>query len=156
MRVQVFAAALAIVFTSSAIAFAATGVRAKPDLVVSSISNPPRVIFQGHSFPVRDRTRNRGRAPAGRTVTQYYLVSASTGARAPVGRRPVPRLGPGHGSSGTGRVTALSSLELGPYSLQACGDGSRAVRESSERNNCRTAATKVVVKKPPLPPQPRK
>jgi hypothetical protein len=53
-------------------------------------------------------------------------------------------------------VTALSSLELGTYSLQACGDGSRAVRESSERNNCRTAATKVVVKKPPLPPQPRK
>jgi hypothetical protein len=61
MRVQVFAAALAIVFTGTAIAFAATGVRAKPDLVVSSISNPPTVIFQGHSFPVLDRTRNHSR-----------------------------------------------------------------------------------------------
>ena len=154
MRAQVFAAALAIVFTGSAIAFAATGVRAKPDLVVSSITNPPSVVLQGHAFQVRDQTRNRGRATAGRTVTQYYLISDSTGAREPVGRRSVPRLGPGHSSSGTGRVLALSSLEIGTYSLQACGDGTRAVRESSERNNCRTAATKVVVKKAPLPPRP--
>src|SRR5204863_4324478 len=83
MRVQVFAAALAIVFTGSAIAFAATGVRAKPDLVVSSISHPPSVVFQGHSFQVRDSTRNRGGAAAGRTVTQYYLRSDNGGAREP-------------------------------------------------------------------------
>ena len=151
MRVQVFAAALAIVFTGSAIAFAATGVRAKPDLVVSSISHPPSVVFQGHSFQVRDRTRNRGGAAAGRTVTQYYLRSDNSGAREPAGRRSVPRLRPGHSSSGIGRVTALSSLELGTYSLVACADGARAVRESSERDNCRTAATKVVIKKPPPP-----
>jgi hypothetical protein len=65
MRVHVFAAVLAIIFTGSAIAFAATGVRAKTDLVVSSISNPPTVIFQGHSFPFRDRARNRGRRRPG-------------------------------------------------------------------------------------------
>ena len=100
MRVQVFAAALAIVFTGSAIAFAATGVRAKPDLVVSSISNPPSVVFQGHKFQVHDRTRNRGRATAAPTATQYYLISDSSGAREPAGRRSVPRLRPGHSSSG--------------------------------------------------------
>ena len=151
MRVQVSAAALAIVFTGSAIAFAATGARAKPDLVVSSISNPPSVVFQGRSFQVQDRTRNRGRAAAGRTATQYYLRSDLSGATEPAGRRSVPRLRPGHSSSGIGTVTALASLELGTYSLVACADGARAVRESNERNNCRTAAAKVVVKKPPPP-----
>jgi subtilase family serine protease len=153
MRVQVFAAAFAIVFTGSAIAFAATGARAraKPDLVVSSISNPPTIVFRGNSFQVRDRTRNRGNATAGRTVTQYYLMSRSDGQRTPAGRRSVARLGPGRASSGAGTVRALPSLAFGTYSLVACADAGRAVRESNERDNCRTAATTVIVKKPPPP-----
>jgi subtilase family serine protease len=153
MRVQVFAAAFAIVFTGSAIAFAATGARvqARPDLVVSSISNPPTVVFQGDSFKVRDRTRNGGHATAVRTVTQYYLVSTTSGRRTPSGRRPVARLSPGRASSGTGTVRALASLAFGTYSLVACADGSHAVTESNERNNCRTAATTLIIKKPPPP-----
>lgn len=151
MRVQVFAAALAVVLTGSAIAFAATGsrVQARADLVVTSLSNPPTVVFQGHTFQVHDGTHNRGRATAARTVTQYFL--SGNGVREPVGRRSVPRLRAGRSSSGSGTATALNSLELGTYSLVACADGGRAVRESNERNNCRTAATKVVVKKPPPP-----
>ena len=151
MRVQVFAAALAVFSTSSAIALAATGTRvqARPDLVVASLSNPPSVVFQGHTFQVHDVTRNRGVAAGVRTVTQYYL--SGNGVREPAGRRSVPRLGPGRSSSGLGTVLASNSLEVGTYSLVACADGGRAVRESNERNNCRTAATKVVVKKP-LPP----
>jgi len=151
MRVQVFAAALAVVFTGSAIAFAATGTRvqARPDLIVGSISNPPSVVFQGHTFQVRDRTRNRGRATGGRTVTQYYL--SGNGARERVGRRSVPRLRAGLSSSGAGIVLAPSALGVGTYSLVACADGGRAVRESNERNNCRTAAMKVVIKQPPPP-----
>ena len=153
MRVQVFAAALAVVLTGSAIAFAATGTRvqARPDLVIGSLSNPPSVVFQGHSFQVHDGTRNRGRATAGRSVTQYYLTSASTGVREPVGGRSIPHLGAGRRSLGHGNVVARLALELGTYSLVACADGGRAVREANERNNCRTAATKVVIKKPPPP-----
>jgi hypothetical protein len=151
MRVQVFAAALAVVFTGSAIAFAATGtgVQARADLVVSSLSNPPSVVFQGNTFQVHDVTRNRGVTGGVRTVTQYYL--SGNGVREPAGSRSVPRLRAGRSSSGLGTVLARSSLEVGSYSLVACADGGRAVRESNERNNCRTAATKVVVKKP-LPP----
>ena len=151
MRVQVFAAALATVLTGSAIAFAATGtlVQARPDLVVGSISNPPSVVFQGHTFQVHDQTRNRGRATGGRTVTQYYL--SGNGVRELVGRRSVPRLRAGRSSSGAGIVLARSALGTGTYSLVACADAGRAVRESNERNNCRTAATKVVIKQPPPP-----
>ncbi|MGN6431409.1 MAG: CARDB domain-containing protein [Gaiellaceae bacterium] len=153
MRVQVFAAAFAIVFTGSAIAFAATGarVRARPDLVVTSISNPPAVVFQGNSFKVHDRTRDIGGRAAGRTVTQYYLVSTTSGQRTPAGRRSVARLRPGRASLGTGTVRALPSLAFGTYSLVACADGGHAVSESNEHNNCRTAATTVIIKKPPPP-----
>src|SRR5262249_48214056 len=159
VRVHVFAGAFAIVFTGSAIAFAATGARvqARPDLVVSSISNPPAVVFQGNSFEVHDGTRNGGHATAGRTVTQYYLgnpVHRADGRRPPAGRRSVPRLTPGRASSGTGTVRTLPSLVFGTYSLVACADGGRTVRESNERNNCRAAATTVIVKKPPPPAYP--
>jgi subtilase family serine protease len=151
MRVQALIAALAIALTGSAIAFAATGsqLRARPDLVVSSLSNPPSVVLEGGTFQVRDRTRNRGSAAAGRTVTEYYL--SGNGRRVPAGRHSVPRLRPGRSSARTGTVRVLSSLEIGTYSLVACADGAGAVRESNERNNCRTAATTLVVKHPPPP-----
>jgi subtilase family serine protease len=151
MRVQVLAAALAIVFTGSAIAFAATGkrLRARPDLVVSSLSNPPDVLLPGHGFQVRDRTRNAGRAAAGSTVTRYYL--ATNGRRTAAGHRAVPRLQAGRSSTHAATVTVLATLKPGIYSLVACADAGGAVRESSERDNCRTAATKLIVKKPPPP-----
>ena len=149
MRVQAFSAVLALVFTGSAIAFAATGnrVSARPNLVVSSISNPPDVVVPGHSFQIRDRTRNTGRAVAGRTVTQYYL--SANGHRTAAGHRPVPRLRAGRSSAAAGTVTVAATLKPGAYLLLACADGGRVVRESSERDNCRTAATKLIVKKPP-------
>jgi hypothetical protein len=48
-------------------------------------------------------------------------------------------------------VKVPSTLELGRYALVACADGSGSVRESNERDNCRTAATTLVIKKPPPP-----
>jgi subtilase family serine protease len=149
MRVQAFSAVLALVFTGSAIAFAATGNRitARPNLVVSSISNPPDVALPGHAFQINDRTRNAGRAAARATVTRYYL--SANGRRTAAGHRAVPRLRAGRSSAAAGTVTIASTLKPGAYSLLACADGGGAVRESSERDNCRTAATKLIVKKPP-------
>jgi hypothetical protein len=40
-------------------------------------------------------------------------------------------------------------LDTGAYSLVACADAPGAVMETSEKNNCRTAATRIVIKKPP-------
>ena len=135
MRVQAFSAVLALVFTGSAIAFAATGNRigVRPDLVVSSVSNPPAVVVPGHSFQTHDRTRNAGRAAAGPTVTRYYL--SADGRRTAVGHRSVPRLRPARSSAAAGTVKA--AVEPGVYSLVACADGGAAVRESNERDNVR-------------------
>jgi hypothetical protein len=48
-------------------------------------------------------------------------------------------------------VRVLATLEIGAYSLVACADGPKTVQESNERNNCRTAATAVIVRRPPPP-----
>jgi subtilase family serine protease len=149
MRLQVTGAAFVVSLVACGVAFAATGadVSAKPDLVVGSLSNPPSVAFQAKSFTVKDTTRNAGGATAARSVTTYYLSRA--GHRTAAGRRAVPRLGPKRSSTRSATVSVSVAVEVGTYSLVACADGTHVVKESNERDNCRTAATKVVVKKPP-------
>src|SRR5439155_19027666 len=151
MRLQLVGGALVVCLTASAVAFAATGrnISAKPDLGVGSLSNPPPIVVIGGYFPVKDTTKNAGGTAAGATVTQYYLSSA--GPRTAAGRRAVPRLGAHRSSTRSATVTVPATVQTGTYSLVACADGRHVVREANERNNCRTAATKVVVKKPPPP-----
>jgi hypothetical protein len=151
MRLSVITGALVVSLIAAGLAFASmrTSEGARPDLVVSSISNPPAVAFEGHVFAVTDRTSNIGGATARATVTQYYLTSS--GNRTAVGRRLVVRLKPGRSSRGLSHAKVLDSVAPGIYSLVACADGKGAVRESNERNNCRTAATKLIVKKQPPP-----
>jgi CARDB len=149
MRFQVLAVALAVSFVTSAVALAATraGVRARPDLVVSSVSNPPTVAFLGEGFSVRDRTRNLGKAAARASVTRYYL--GQNGKRTAVGKRNVAGLKPNRASAGSATPKVPATLATGTYSFVACADGAGAVSESSESDNCRRATTKVIVKKPP-------
>jgi subtilase family serine protease len=150
MRFQLVVGALVLCLIASAVAFAATGSRAapKPDLVIGSLSNPPRVVYAGNSFAVNDTTRNLGAAAARASSTRLYYVSAD-GNRTAAGRHAVPRLGPYRRSAHSAYVLVPTTLERGTYSFVACADATRAVRESNERNNCRTAATKLVVRKIP-------
>jgi hypothetical protein len=151
MRFQLLAAALVASLAASASAYSAPrdSVRLKPDLVVSSLANPPTVVFQGDGFSVRDRTRNIGRATAHATVTRYYL--SQSGRRTAVGKRSVAALKPSRSAAGSVTANVPASLETGGYSLVACADATGTVNEASDRNNCRTASTKVLVKKPPPP-----
>jgi subtilase family serine protease len=149
MRFQVLAVALIVSLGASAAAFSAPGggVRARPDLVVNSLANPPAVVSAGEGFSARDRTRNIGKATARATVTRYYL--SENGHRTQVARRSVGLLKPGRSSAGSVTAKVPETLDTGAYSLVACADGPGAVMEANEKNNCRTAATRVNVKKPP-------
>jgi hypothetical protein len=151
VRYPILAGALGVSLAVSAVALAGIQGRtsAKPDLVVSSLSTPDRVALQGHGFRVSDRTRNIGSGSARATRTQYYLTAR--GQRTAVGRRSVPRLAPHRSSAGSAAASVPLTLEIGSYSLVACADGAGAAKETHELNNCRTAATKIFVKKPPPP-----
>jgi len=80
-------------------------------------------------------------------VTRYYLSEG--GKRTQVARRSVDLLKPGRSSAGSVTAKVPEALDTGAYSLVACADAPAAVMESNERNNCRTAATRIVIKKPP-------
>jgi hypothetical protein len=149
MRFQLLAAALVVFLAASTAAFSAprAGVIARPDLVVSSLADPPAVAFPGGGFSVRDRTKNIGKATARATVTRYYLSKA--GQRTAVGKRSVAALTPTRSSAGSITAKVPAGLETGSYSLVACADGTGLVREANEQNDCRTASTKIVIKKPP-------
>ena len=149
MRFQVIAAALIVALGACAAAFSAPGggVRARPDLVVNSLANPPAVVSAGDGFSARDRTRNIGKATARATVTRYYLSKG--GQRTQVARRSVGLLKPGRSSAGSVTAKVPETLEIGAYSLVACADAPGAVTETNEKNNCRIAATRIVIKKPP-------
>jgi hypothetical protein len=61
-------------------------------------------------------------------------------------RRQVTGLAAGATSTGSISVTVPPGIPRGTYFLLACADSAAGVTESSETNNCRAAATSVIVK----------
>jgi hypothetical protein len=120
-----------------------------PDLLVTALSSPPASVRRGGRFVVTDTVVNGGGAAAGATVTRYFL--SVDGARGPgdrmlEARRPVPALVPDATSSGSAAVIVPAATPRGAYVLLACADAAAAIPETSETNNCRAAATAVVVR----------
>ncbi|HEX2439540.1 MAG TPA: right-handed parallel beta-helix repeat-containing protein [Methylomirabilota bacterium] len=119
------------------------------DLVVSALSKPPASVRRGGHFTVTDSVRNQGGTAAGPSSTRYYLSSDSVKSasdRALDNRRSVMGLAPGATSTGSVSVMVPTGLPRGTYFLIACADAAAAVTESTESNNCRTAAASVSVK----------
>ena len=120
----------------------------KPDLMVTSLSNPPATGSPGSSFSVTDTTKNNGSGPAGASITRYRLSLDSNITNTDpllTGDRSVPDLLAGESSTGTVTVTIPGALAPGTYFLGACADDLRAVTESNETNNCRRSATTITV-----------
>ena len=122
----------------------------KPDLVVSSLSNPPAQKARGSAFTVNETTKNIGGARAGRTTTRYFLSKDRTKSKSDrvVSSRSVPRLRPNRKSSVAKSLTISATLPLGNYFVIACADAKKAVRESREGNNCRASTTSMTVVAP--------
>lgn len=119
-----------------------------PDLLVSSVSNPPGSVAPGGSFPVTDTTWNQGTATAGASTTRYRLSTDNVITSSDpllTGSRSVPSLAPGTGSMGSVTVTIPTTIGAGTYYLGACADDLGAVSESNEANNCRASTTTVQV-----------
>lgn len=119
---------------------------ARPDLVVESGSAPGSATA-GRTFSVRVKVRNRGKRPAPVTWT---LVLLSRDSRRDVtdtklGLIKTRKLGPGKAHNGGGQLALPADQPAGTRRVILCSDGSKLVRESRERNNCRTLANPLVV-----------
>jgi YD repeat-containing protein len=123
-----------------------------PDLVVSSLSDPPASAVVGSSFSVTDTSANNGNGLAGASTTSYRLSTdnvITTSDTLLSGNRSVPSLAAGANSSGNVTVTIPANLTPGTYFLGACADNANTVAESNETNNCTASATSVAVSAPP-------
>ena len=134
--------------TNNCAASSTTVVISGPDLVVSSVNNPPPGALRGGSFFVSDTVSNQGNETAGVSVVRYYLsVNGSFDAtdRSIASRAIINALTPGGLSSGSAAAVVPATIAPGLYYLIACADDTDIVFETSETNNCRTAAARIAV-----------
>ncbi len=128
---------------------------ARPDLITTSLSDPPPSTIPGATFAVTDHVANVGEVAAVKSKTQYYLSVDGTydADDLPlVGTRSVPALAAGGASSGGQTVTVPTTAAHGTYVLLACADGSLQVGETNEANNCRASTAQVAVRAPNAAP----
>ena len=120
---------------------------ALPDLVVSSLTNPPSVVAAGGAFSVSDTVQNAGLAPTvGWSAVRYYLSSDTNrddGDLLLSASRSIYALAPGATSTGT--RTLWMPQTSGTYYVVVCADDASAVNEGDESNNCAVSATPVTV-----------
>src|SRR5262249_32365283 len=129
-------------------------VKQAPNLVVSTISNPPSPQVQGGKFTAKDTVKNTGLADAlVATTTRYSLVGAD-GIRHDLKRVPdpttgqiktVPPLGVGEPYPEENDVIIKDGIPTGLYNLQACADTDRLVPEQDDSDNCLLSSGKVQV-----------
>lgn len=119
-----------------------------PDLVITATSHSPARLSPGSDFTATDTVRNVGNTSSRTSTTRYYLsVDAvkSTDDTQMFGSRAVGELAADGEASGSASITVPSSVAPGTYTLLACADASRVVTEVDESNNCRAAASNIVI-----------
>jgi subtilase family serine protease len=120
---------------------------ASPNLVETSISNPPPTLALGDTFVVTDTVANQGGGDAGTTTTRFYLSADGTAKTKFLGERAVGPLVATTGTDGPTdtTVTVPPGTAGTSYFLMACADDKLNVGESNERDNCiaSTMATNV-------------
>jgi subtilase family serine protease len=141
-----------LVLALQASAAGSTHKKGRPDLLETSVNNPPASVAPGEWFTETDVVKNRGRGNAHDSVTRYYLESGTI--KLVAGSRPVASLKQGQANKGTARLFVPKTAAIGAYSVVACADAGNVVRESNETNNCRDAAAKLLVRKQQPPPPP--
>jgi parallel beta-helix repeat protein len=128
----------------------------RPDLVMTSLGNPPPAVALGGNFLVTDTVKNDSLYPAGASRVQYYLsldTIKDTTDKLLSGFRAVPILA--GGASSPGPIVGIAAVvpnitPAGSYFLIACVDDARQAVESDENNNCLPSTSKVDVGKPDL------
>jgi hypothetical protein len=129
------------------------GAAARPDVAVTALGDPVPAALAGTAVKASDTVGARsGRARA--TTTTYYLSVNKRLDRRDVklrGARKVHRLSRGQSAKGTRSVVVPAKTKPGVYRLLACADGTRRIRESNERNNCRASKRTVAITPKPAP-----
>jgi subtilase family serine protease len=114
----------------------------RPDLVETAVSTTALSVAPGGTLYVTDTVVNGGNAPAGSSITQYYLSPDGQKATGMLlgGNRSVPTLAAGATSTGSRSVAVPASTPSGTYYVVACADDFGTVVEVSDANCVASAA----------------
>jgi hypothetical protein len=151
------AAAVAVAVSTTVVLIPPAAAAARPDLSVTALSKPPASLRRGRTFNITDTTKNVGKAKAKASTTRYYLSKDNkrgglTDIRLAKSRK-VKILGRGKAHKGTVKgVVVPKTIAPASYFLLACADDLKKVKESNEKNNCRSSTTKMTVSGAPPPP----
>src|SRR5262249_26250580 len=123
---------------------AAARAAAGPDLTIKSVS-VPSTLTPGDVVKLGDVTRNSGHGGAKKTKTRFVLsADARRDAKdAVLATRTVATLKAGKLARGSAQGRIPASAKTGRAYVIACADVSAAVKERSERNNCKAVAVTV-------------
>jgi subtilase family serine protease len=120
-----------------------------PDLVLTSLSDPPTEALRGSKFILADSVVNQGTVPSGGSSTRHYLsldLVKSTGDTLLTGKRSFPILAPSATSTGKKSVAVPLTVSVGTYYVIACADDLSQVSERIETNNCRTSTSTITIR----------
>lgn len=124
--------------------------KAKSDLVVTALTDPPATAVLGDSFTITATVTNQGSAAIGASLTKFFLLSTSGPTRKNLkGLQSISGLAPGASDGPDVTVAVYSDTAPGTYFLQACADGRGLIPEAVESNNCRTSVGSVTVLEQP-------
>ncbi len=124
---------------------------AKPrraDLSLTTLVPAPASIRPATPLTISATVRNRGRRKAGASVLRAYLGAGKARAKGDLlllGKVRVGVIKPRRTKKVKGSVMVPSTARPGTYRLLVCADDGKAVRETSERNNCRASALTTMV-----------
>ena len=131
---------------------AQAGQASSPDLVISSISNPPTSVVAGTaSISITDTTGNSGDGSANPSTTRYRLSTDNIITSADIllsVTRSISTLKKNSSSTGTVWETIPANFPPGTYYLGACADDLSVISETSETNNCRASTSTVQIYPP--------
>jgi CARDB len=134
--------------TNNCRASSTTVVVVAPDLIETSVTDPPASRAVGGTFTITDTVQNQGTAAAIASTTQYYLSLNIKKSKSDVrfsATRSVPALGIGASSGGSVVVTVPAGTPVASYFVLACADDTKSIPESNETNNCRASSQQVTI-----------
>lgn len=121
---------------------------ARPQLLVTAVSNPPATAARGGRLKITDTVQNAAAVAAKSTKTRYYLSRdgvKSGNDRLLGGSRGVPDLAAGAGHTGTAKLSIPTATAPDTYFVLACADDAGAVIESDEGDNCTPGSSQISI-----------
>jgi hypothetical protein len=143
--------AIAVAVALMAVAAPASQAATKrPDLTVSSVAAPgSSAALPGGSVAVTLSVRNRGAKTAPKSTLAVTVKPDGAGTARKAATLAVPKIAKGKKYEDDLDIAIPDATTPGRYAITVCADDPKKVKESNERNNCRTGSAKLVER--PLP-----